>query len=151
MGESAGNNLSVERYMVVTYEEILHAPEATISDICAFLQVDFEPAMLAFQEKAKELVSDEETQWKKETMGPLLKNNTGKWKGKLEASEVALTESLCQQAFTIGGYTYSNAIDDLSLSGKLFIRGISKILKGIGYSYILYRKFYQQAIVWWKK
>jgi hypothetical protein len=151
MGESVGNNLSVERYLVVTYEEILNAPEAIISDICAFLQVDFEPAMLAFQEKAKELVSEEEKQWKKKTMGPLLKNNTGKWKGKLEPWEVALTERLCRQAFEIGGYQYSNAINGLPLGQKIIIKSSSFVLKGIGLPYILYRKFQQQIIVWWKR
>jgi len=151
MGEWQGHKLTGKRYVTVTYEDLLAHPEETITQICDFLGIEFEESMLSFQKKAKELISDEETLWKKETMGPLLKNNTGKWKGKLEPWEVALTEQLCQQAFEIGRYQYSRAIKELSFFDKLYVKSVSIMLKGFGYVYMGYRKFYQKFIVWWKR
>jgi hypothetical protein len=138
LGAYAGEKLSDDQYFLVTYEQILDLPEEYISRVCDFLEVEFESSVLAFQDKARELVADDEMQWKKETMGPLLKNNTGKWKGKLETWEVALTERLCEQAFEVGGYKKSEAVNRLNGIHKLGIYFISYVFKGIGSIYMLY-------------
>ena len=150
MGEWQGKQLDNGRYLVMTYEDILGSPEATISKVCNFLNVNFESTMLSFQDKAKELVSEEEKQWKKETMGPLLKNNTGKWKGKLTVKEVALTEKLCEQAFHIGGYESSGAAHKLTLPQKAWLAIQVSLLKGSGQVYMWGRLLMQKVLVRWK-
>lgn len=150
MGEWQGQKLSEGQYLSITYEDLLAAPKKTVEKVCAFLNVEFEESMLSFQDKAKELVSDEEKQWKKETMGPLLKNNTGKWKGKLTDKEVVLTEELCKQAFRIGKYAKSNASDKLSFSEKIWLAIQILLLKGSGQIYMWGRLFGQQMLVRWK-
>ena len=60
--------------------------------------------MLAFQRSAEELVHESERSWKEETTGPLLRDNTGKWRDGLSAWQVCLTEHVCSQAFEWFGY-----------------------------------------------
>jgi hypothetical protein len=150
LGEWQGRQLPADKYLIITYEDLLNAPEDTVAEICGFLNVNFEQQMLSFQEKAKELVSEEETQWKKETMGPLLKNNTGKWKGKLAYWEVALTEKLCKQAFKIGNYKSSGSYRNLSFVQKMNVSLLSLLLRGFGSIYIPYRLWSQKILVAWK-
>lgn len=150
LGEWFGKKLPKDKYLVITYENILSAPESTVTKVCDFLSVNFEKEMLSFQDKAKELVSEEEKQWKKETMGPLLKNNTGKWRGKLTDREVALTELLCEQAFNIGGYKKSDSMRRLSFVEKNWLKFITLVLKGGGIFYMMYRLISQKTLVKWK-
>ncbi|MEL7834104.1 sulfotransferase [Fodinibius sp. Rm-B-1B1-1] len=150
IGESQGQKLSKDKYLLLTYEKLLDEPEISMEKVCNFLGVKFEENMLSFQEKAKELVSEDEKQWKKETMGPLLKNNTGKWKGKLTDTEVALTELLCKQAFKIGGYKKSESYSKLSFVNKLRVLSLSFLLTILGAIYIPCRLWSQKLLVAWK-
>jgi hypothetical protein len=150
IGERAGKKILEEKYCVITYENLLANPEKVLLEICSYLGVEFEDSMLSFQNKAKELVSEEEKQWKKETMGPLLKNNTGKWKGKLKTWEVALTEKLCDEAFQIGKYVKSDAFSGLVFKEKVKVLGLYTILKLVGIAYMSFRIWSQKVLVLWK-
>jgi hypothetical protein len=88
----------------VIYEDLLTKPDKVLTDICQFLEIGFDPGMLNFQEKAKELVSSDEMSWKKETMGPLLKNNFSKWREELTAEQCDLIEKCCGLAMEKGNY-----------------------------------------------
>ncbi len=88
----------------VKYEDLLMNPCEVLSDICLFLEIVYDPQMLNFQEKAKELVSTDEMSWKKETMGPLLKNNFSKWREELTAEQCDLIEKCCGLAMEKGNY-----------------------------------------------
>lgn len=150
MGERQGRKLSVDQYLTITYESLLASPENIIEKLCVFLDAEFEVSMLSFQDKAKELVSEDEKQWKKETMGPLLKDNTGKWKGKLSDWEIALTERLCKQAFSLGGYQFSGSYNNLSSFQKITVSLTVQLLQLLGCFYIPYRLYSQKLIVAWK-
>lgn len=149
LGEYQGKKLK-DAYYLVIYEELLNDSEQIISSLCKFLGIKFESRMLNFQDKAKELISEEEMQWKKETMGPLLKNNTGKWKGKLSDWEVALTERLCVQSFKLGGYGVSNIYKKLTVTLKLKVVLTQGGLIALGYMYFLFRILSQKILIAWK-
>ncbi len=87
----------------VKYEELLIEPEKVLADICQFLEIDYDPQMLNFQGKARELVSSDEMSWKKETMGPLLKTNFSKWREELTVEQCDLIEKCCGLAMAKGG------------------------------------------------
>lgn len=150
LGEHQGNELPPEKYLTVIYEKLLDEPENTVKQICDFLNVSFEGDMLSFQSKAKELVAEDEKSWKKETFGPLLRNNKGKWKGKLTNYEVALTELLCKRAFIMGGYERSNAIEQVSFTTKLKLHAQVLLFKSIGFLYLINRLFTQRLLIKWK-
>lgn len=149
LGHKIGLRIT-DNYLLVSYEELLSNAEDVLTRICDFLQVDFESEMLSFQETAAKLVAEEEKQWKMETLGPLLTNNSGKWKGKLLDSEVALTELLCTEAFHLGGYKKSKAYDNLSFTSKLKVKSQFIILKLLGLIYIPFRLYSQLMLIKWK-
>lgn len=149
LGQRQGKKIE-DNYFVVCYEELLSDTERIVSTLCNLLGVEFEHEMLSFQETASRLVSEEEKQWKKETTGPLLKNNTGKWQGKLNNWEVALTELLCTEAFSIGGYEKSKAYNNLSFLEKMKVKTLFLILKFLGLFYVPFRLYSQKLLVKWK-
>ncbi len=50
-GREAGARLGPARYHEVRYEALVTAPEATVAPLCTFLDLTYEPAMLAFADR----------------------------------------------------------------------------------------------------
>ncbi len=119
-----GNN-----YHEIYYEKLLKEPKETITNICDFIGVDYEETMLEYSESAKQLVTNDELQWKKETLGPLLINNYNKWHSKLSNWQITLIEENVKTAFKHYNYTKSNP--ELSLMQRYLIV-ITKIIYNIG-------------------
>ena len=92
------------RYLEVRYEDLISDPQRSLRRIAAHLRVPYDAGMLEFGAAARRLVSEDELAWKRETLGPLLAGNSGKWAGGLSAAQVRLTESLCSEAFRDLGY-----------------------------------------------
>ena len=103
-GRADGQRLFGARYLEVRYEALLVDPRATLTRICEHIDVPYDPAMLEFGESARRLVSTDEMAWKKETLGPLLTNNSAKWRDGLEPAQVAFVEAVCVEAFDHAGY-----------------------------------------------
>jgi hypothetical protein len=85
--------------MEVRYEDLLNEPERILSQVAKHVGVAYSNTMLAFQRSAEELVHESERGWKEETTGPLLRDNTGKWRDGLAAWQICLTEHVCSKAF----------------------------------------------------
>ena len=96
--------------------------------------------MLSFNDAARKLVSDSEMSWKKETLGPLLKNNLGKWKSRLSYREIRLTELCCCEAMVAGNYDLDNRKHHLKLTELLWIFVGATIVKFFSYLFIAYRQ-----------
>ena len=90
-----GNACYGDRYLEIRYEDLISMPEEALGRICRHLGLAYSPDMLAFASAARELVHSSEMDWKKNTIGPLLKDNRDKWRGKLSLSQIKLTEYLC--------------------------------------------------------
>lgn len=86
-------------YVEVLYEDLLDCPAGVLETVCGVLGVDFTEEMLSFGEAASELVSEEELQWKSETMEGLLRNNAGKWRRGLSEQTAVLAERMCIEPF----------------------------------------------------
>lgn len=140
MGRRYGRLLLGPRYMEVVYEELLGNPRDVLERVCAFLELDFEEAMLEFAESSKRLVSESEMQWKKETLGPLLSSNSGKWKKSLTPWEAALTERACADAMHAAGYEASASTHELGLAGKAALMTSWGLLAAGDPVYRLYRQ-----------
>ena len=122
LGRRTGARLFGQRYHEVVYEALIRDPEGTLRALCRALNIEFEPTMLRFGEAARSLVTEEEMSWKKETLGDLLPDNSGKWEGALTDREIALTELLCGEAFQAGGYRRSERITQLPFPTRLRVR-----------------------------
>ena len=98
VGRNDGTGLFNDHYIEVFYEELLLNEVSVLRRLCQSLGIEFVQEMLSFSEEAKRLVTDEERTWKKETLGPLLKSNFGKWRSQLSILEIASTETVCAAA-----------------------------------------------------
>lgn len=128
MGRQAGRNLLGPQYMELVYEELIGNAPAVLKRICAFLQIEYDPTMLDFAESSQGLVSASEMDWKKETLGPLLSKNAGKWKKGLTPWEVALTERTCTEVFRLVGYQKSGRETKLNPWQTLALWPVSLLL-----------------------
>ncbi len=96
--------LPPETLMRLRYEDLLGSPEATLERVCAFLGEPFEPAMLQFSEtdaarKGAGLSED----WAA-TARPIQRNNTGKYRQGLSASEILQVEAVTRPLMEPLGY-----------------------------------------------
>jgi hypothetical protein len=140
LGRRQGRELFGSAYIEFAYEELITDAAAVLSRVCAFLQIEFSPAMLEFSESSEIFVSQEEMQWKKETLGPLLSTNAGKWKGSLTPWETVLTERVCKEAFDTMQYQNSASLSELSLLERLALGPSTMLLAGLDPLYRFYRK-----------
>jgi hypothetical protein len=62
-GREAGTQLGSERYLEVHYEELVAHPEPALRVICAFIELDYDDAMLGYQERVGEIVQFDPEPW----------------------------------------------------------------------------------------
>ncbi|UZD64730.1 sulfotransferase family protein [Marinobacter sp. AN1] len=141
LGVVSGPKALGPRYHEVIYEELIADPEPVLRELCAYIGLPFDSAMLDFGDAAKKLVSKEEVSWKKETFGPLLSDNKEKWREGLSAREIVLTELCCRQAFRIGGYQFDPRPKSLSIRDRLWVLVGASAIMLMDWPYRLYRGY----------
>ncbi len=89
---------------VIRYEDLVAAPESTLREVCAFLGLPYDPAMLAFHagEGAAAQAAASET-WRNLDR-PLMRDNCGKWRRGLAAAEASWVEAVCGDLMPLFGY-----------------------------------------------
>jgi len=137
MGRKIGPKLFASNYHEVLYEDLILSPETVLSSLCKDIDLVFDKQMLSFGAAAKKLVSESEFSWKKETLGPLLQDNNRKWKEKLTAREIRLTEMCCKEAMLAGNYEYDtqNRIHSLVDRLWLLVGGVAIKLAALPYRF----------------
>ncbi|MCJ7601447.1 MAG: sulfotransferase [Desulfobulbaceae bacterium] len=71
--------LSADHFITVKYEDIISDPEKTLTSICKFIGVDFEPAQLVYSAKSN-VVPHWEKEWKSKSSTILDKNRIAAWR-----------------------------------------------------------------------
>lgn len=131
-GRQLGETLFGERYLELSYEELLSRPRETLLDLCERTGLAFEEAMLDdFGRSAQRLVDQREMSWKKETLGPLLSDNSGKWREGLTPLQVRLVEGVCVESFGELGYARSDERRALAPRERLAV-GLTPVWRGAG-------------------
>lgn len=95
------------RYHLIRYEDLIAYPERTLRRLVNSLDLDYREEMLAFSDAAARLTSESDTAWKRETAGPLLSGNSGKWQAGLSGTQVRATEAVLKRWFQRYGYERS--------------------------------------------
>lgn len=103
-GESWGRRLFGERYYRVQYETLIRKPEETLAALARWCGLEYDAEMLGFSDAAARLGGGKTEEWKRETLGPLLTANTGKWRDALTERQIAVTEGICAPWFSRVGY-----------------------------------------------
>lgn len=96
--------LGPERVHAMTYEALVSDPEASLVGLCAFLGLDFEPQMLRFFETAEARRSGELARDWRNTAGPILRDNFGKYRTQLTREEIGLVEAVARPQMRALGY-----------------------------------------------
>ena len=52
-GRRDGSSLGPDRYREIKYEDLVHDPEGALRDLCAFVELPFDPRMLRYFERAE--------------------------------------------------------------------------------------------------
>ncbi len=140
-GRTDGRRTFGEGYMEIRYEDLVMRPEETLRAVAEHVGVGYTDAMLAFQESAEALVGEKERDWKAETTGPLLQDNTEKWRGRLSPWQIRLTERACAPAFDWFGYETAGEDIGLSRAWEYLLRIVPITGKGFEYAYSIARHF----------
>ena len=117
-GLKHGPALFADRWISLRYEALLENPGDVLSDLCRRLDLPYATQMLTFQETARDLVTERELSWKKETFKPLMRQNRAKWRTKLSTRQVALIEQLSPTFFRELGYE-RNAAENALIGAAL--------------------------------
>lgn len=128
LGRQQGRELFGQRYFEFSYRELLLWPEELLRKICRLMEIEYEQGMMDFVESSRELVAEEEMQWKKETLGPLLGANRGKWLRGLSEWEILLTELTCREALDWIGYKRDCRVSRMNPILRLGVRLLAGVL-----------------------
>lgn len=150
LGMIALKRLGSSSIKYIKYETLLLETQLTLESVTEFLAVPFDDGMLHYQDKARELVSEQEMKWKKDTLLPIKSTNIGKWKKSLEPKEVLVSELVCREAFQLGNYEISDARQQLSFFKRSWCSIFAIMLRFAGNGYISWRLISQQLMIRWK-
>lgn len=142
----AHTRFAPSRICTVKYETLIKDTEKTLRSLCRWLDLEFQVAMLDFNIAAKDLVAQDEMQWKKETLGPLLKDNSEKWRSELTPFEIATIESSCTEAMRLGSYEEANGLT-LGTFLKLWSKCIALLARFVAYVYVVKREYHNQQFI----
>ena len=138
-GRRSGPRWYGARYHEVAYEELIADPEATLRRLTERLGAPYEEGMLEFGDAARSLVSSEELPWKRETLGPLLSENSGKWIHELAPWEAALAAEVCREGVLLVSRERPSQ-PGLSRAWWLTVRLLALLLGALEWPYRLYRR-----------
>lgn len=96
-----------ENIIELHYENLIQYTLEELQKICTDLKLQFESGMLDFQVSAQKLISEDEIEWKKETLRPVIAENAEKWKQGLTNWQIQLVEELNPAAFRYYRYEKS--------------------------------------------
>jgi hypothetical protein len=93
-----------ERILRVLYEDLVLHPEATLRNICAFIDERFEDRMLLWQGKAHNAVPDWEKKFHSGLSRDLNWSDVGRWKREMTSREIFVAEALIGTQLSHFGY-----------------------------------------------
>lgn len=101
------DELSNAKQTTVRYEDLVLQPESVLSEICSWLNVSYEPQMLAFHEtnKCKQLEPFLTMDWKQRTVEPISADTVGRYRVLLSVEEQHLFNLAAGQSLAKYGYS----------------------------------------------
>ena len=88
-----GPALFNDRYIDLTYENLIEDSGSELKRICDMLDVPYEEEMLHYYQNSDELVAKDEMQWKENIFKPVIKTNKEKWKKEFSSLQVSIIET----------------------------------------------------------
>lgn len=79
---------SKNQYHRVSYESLINKPKNTLTSICEFMEISFELEMLDYKQFSHEYPNYEAGSFDVRNKTTIEKNNSGKWKGNIDAVDL---------------------------------------------------------------
>jgi Sulfotransferase family len=135
-GRQAGSRLGPDRYVEVRYEDLLGDPEQIVRSLCGFIDIEFQPGMFRYPERAAEVASGSAFP---EAHGRLALPPTKglrDWRSQMSANDVAAFELLAGDLLSDLGYERSMARAGMRAraraAGKRLSIEAGRVVHGIG-------------------
>lgn len=106
-GRRAGERLGPSRYHEIRYEELVADPEATLEQMCAFLDLRYAPEMLEYPARAGEVVAGTFDARPHLGVASAPTRNVRNWRTAMPDHQVQLFEALAGDALDTFGYERS--------------------------------------------
>jgi hypothetical protein len=103
---AARRNLTVygDRYRVIRYETLAQEPEKTMRELCDFLELEYEPSMLAMNAVDEQRDQGGNSSFGPQTPGSISTRSIGRYAEILDSTELAFIERLCREGMDEYGY-----------------------------------------------
>ena len=102
LGMEQGRPLGTARYLELRYERLLVNPQEEVEGLCSFLDLEFDPAMLDYSERARSEVLDRAKLYNPNVMKSITK--TRSWDEQMPRSQVEVFEAVAGDTLTELGY-----------------------------------------------
>lgn len=89
---------------ILRYEDLLDRPEEELRDLCAFLDLPFDPAMLRFHEEDEAKEEADRTEYWENLDRPVMRGNKGKYRDQLTEGQVEVFEAEAGSLLELLGY-----------------------------------------------
>lgn len=103
MAEDHGQRFP-DAFTEVRYEDILEEPEGTLREVCSFLNLSYEPEMLAFHEKGERTFETDQEPWKEKAREPIDPSNKEKWRDQMDPVDRWIVERVAKEHMDRHGY-----------------------------------------------
>lgn len=103
-GRAAGARLGPQRYREVRYEQLIAEPESALGELCDFVDLAFDPAMLRYHERSEQVLATiNNPQYHRGLSMPLTKGMRD-WRTQMAVNDVAVFEALAGDTLAALGY-----------------------------------------------
>lgn len=86
------------------YERLVSEPEKTLRDLCGFLELDYQPAMMNYADRKTQLVNVVREPWKANAITPISQTSLNRWQTELSPSALVKVEVAAGPEMTYFGY-----------------------------------------------
>ena len=101
-GRRDGRVLTGTRYLEIRYDDLVEDAEGEVKDICAFLQVEFDPGMLDYTQRARSAVLPRAAQYNPKVME---KPTAGRsWRKEMDPGDIEVFEAIGGDMLSELGY-----------------------------------------------
>ncbi len=97
-----GRSLGGDRYLEIRYEDLVEDAEGEVKDICDFLELDFDPGMLDYTERARSAVLPRAAQYNPKVLEKPKASRA--WQNEMPARDVEVFEAVAGDVLSQLGY-----------------------------------------------
>ncbi len=109
-----GERIGPERFVEIRYEDLLSAPEATITEVLGLIGEPFDPSVLSFHERRRPVGTDPVND--RNIQRPLQAANSGKWEAEVGRHEIEVFEAIAGTMLDACGYQRATDATPMSTS-----------------------------------